>query len=244
MLSWLDFEGLHFRGASVTIPHKANLLRFVEEQGGEVEPLAAAIGAANTLTKREDGCLYASNTDYAALLDAVCDAWGVERGALSGRRVAVLGAGGAARAAVAGFTDAGCGVTVFNRTADKAAALAARFGATSAPLDECDPLSFDVVINCTPVGMHPNVDATPLALAERPSTSTTYEKPSASSQTPDPRPQTLVFDTIYNPAETRPVAGGEGRGMHDGIGRGDVCAPGRGPVRVVDRTGGAAERVP
>ena len=47
--------------------------------------------------------LYASNTDYAALLDATCDALGIGRDGLSGRRVAVLGAGGAARAAVAGF---------------------------------------------------------------------------------------------------------------------------------------------
>ncbi|MEM9419091.1 MAG: type I 3-dehydroquinate dehydratase [Planctomycetota bacterium] len=78
-LSWLEYKPLHFRGASVTIPHKANLLRFVEEQGGEIEPLAATIGAANTLTKRDDGSLYASNTDYAALLDAVCDALSIGR---------------------------------------------------------------------------------------------------------------------------------------------------------------------
>ena len=209
VLSWLDFEPLHFRGASVTIPHKQNLLRFVEERGGEIEPLAAAIGAANTLTKREDGSLYASNTDYAALLDAVCDAWGVERRALSGRRVAVLGAGGAARAAVAGFTDAGCDVTVFNRTVSKAADLAERFGATSAPLDACDPLSFDVVINCTPVGMHPNEDATPLARVQgsgvgvQESGRTTERGAVSQSRTPNPEPRPLVFDTIYNPAQTR-----------------------------------------
>ncbi|MEO1237178.1 MAG: type I 3-dehydroquinate dehydratase, partial [Planctomycetota bacterium] len=48
-LAWLDDDALGFRGASVTIPHKANLLRFVEERGGDIEPLAAKIGAANTL---------------------------------------------------------------------------------------------------------------------------------------------------------------------------------------------------
>ena len=208
-LSWLDFEGLHFRGASVTIPHKANLLRFVEEQGGEIEPLAAAIGAANTLTKRTDGTLYASNTDYAALLDATCDALGIGRDGLSGRRVAVLGAGGAARAAVAGFGDAGCDVTVFNRTADKAAALAERFGAIAAPLDTCDPWGFDVVINCTPVGMHPNVDATPVARVQGPGVGVqesgrTAERGAVSGpRTPNPEPRPLIFDTIYNPAETR-----------------------------------------
>ena len=71
VLSWLDMESLNFRGASVTIPHKENLIRFVTEQGGEVEGLAAKIGAANTLTVREDGSLFASNSDYAGALDAV-----------------------------------------------------------------------------------------------------------------------------------------------------------------------------
>lgn len=187
VLSWLDYGPLHFRGASVTIPHKQNLLRFVEEQGGEVEALAAKIGAANTLTKRDDGSLYASNTDYAALLDAVCDAWSVPRDGLTGKKVAVLGAGGAARAAVAAFTEYGCVVSVWNRTVAKAEALAEQFGATANAIEALDPLAFDLLINCTPVGMHPAVDATPVVW-------------------PDGLPEgvaaPLVFDTIYNPAET------------------------------------------
>lgn len=189
--SWLDHEGLHFRGASVTIPHKANLLRFVEETGGEIEPLAEAIGAANTLTKRDDGTLYASNSDYAAALDSVCAAMQIERVGLAGKTVAVLGAGGAARAVVAGFADAGAGVTVFNRTPEKAAALADQFNATAAAPEALRELPWDVLINCTPVGMHPNVDATPV-----------YQ-PDIEHRTSNTANPPVVFDTIYNPIETR-----------------------------------------
>ncbi len=76
--AWLDHEPLHFAGASVTIPHKQNLMRFVEQSGGEVEPLAKTIGAANTLIRRADNSVYACNTDYAAALDAVCDALAIQ----------------------------------------------------------------------------------------------------------------------------------------------------------------------
>lgn len=185
-LSWLDYEPLHFRGASVTIPHKANLLRFVEEQGGEIEPLAAKIGAANTLTKRDDGSLYASNTDYAALLDAVCDALSTAREELKGKTVGVLGAGGAARAAVAAFAEYGSAVTVYNRTLDKATALAEQFGAEALPMDALGGQRHDVLINCTPLGMFPQTDATPLP----------KEKQDILA------PGVVVFDTIYNPLET------------------------------------------
>ncbi|MEM9881585.1 MAG: type I 3-dehydroquinate dehydratase [Planctomycetota bacterium] len=186
VLSWLDYEPLNFRGASVTIPHKANLLRFVQEQGGEVEPLAAAIGAANTLAKRDDGSLYAGNTDYAALLDATCAAMDISRDGLAGVSVGVLGAGGAARAAVAAFTHHDAGVTVYNRTAAKAEALADAFGAEAVPLDAVGQTEHRVWINTTPIGMWPNVDATPIP----PGSQDIFG------------PGVVVFDTIYNPAQT------------------------------------------
>ncbi|MFI4859493.1 MAG: shikimate dehydrogenase [Phycisphaerales bacterium JB063] len=186
--AWLNDPRLDFRGASVTIPHKQNLLRFVEEQGGEIEPLAAKIGAANTLHKRDDGSLYAGNTDYAALLDAVCDALDIERDVLAGTPVAIRGAGGAARAAVAGFTHYGAHVTVHNRTPGNAAALAQAFDAQHAALDAVDLSATDILINCTPVGMHPHVDASPIEIAH--------------CASPIAHPP-LVFDTIYNPHETQ-----------------------------------------
>ncbi len=193
--SWIAQPGLHFGGASVTIPHKENLLRFVKERGGaggEVEPLAERIGAANTLHVRDDGSLYACNTDYAAALDAVCDGLSIQRDGLAGRRVAVIGAGGAARAVVAGFAHYGARVTVYNRTTEKAQALAEQFEATAAPLAELSGSEADVYINCTPIGMHPNVDASPFDIINHQSESTHSLGPGV-----------VVFDTIYNPVQTR-----------------------------------------
>ncbi|MEM1212142.1 MAG: shikimate dehydrogenase [Planctomycetota bacterium] len=182
---FVDTPWLDFRGASVTIPHKENLLRFVAERGGEIEALTQKIGAANTLTVRDDGSLYASNTDYAAALDAVADALSTDRAGLAGLRVLVLGAGGAARAIVAGFADCGCAVTVVNRTAEKAEALAEAFGAQAGAMGEAGGMEADVVINCTPLGMHPEVNACSL--------------PEDASVL---LPGVVVFDTIYNPVET------------------------------------------
>lgn len=187
--SFLDHATLHFRGASVTIPHKQNLLRFVEEMNGEIEPLAAQIGAANTLTIRDDGSLYASNTDYAAILDSVCETMSIVPAQLAGQRVAVLGAGGAARAAVVGFKHHGADVTIYNRTVGKASALAMELGAASAAIDQIGARPFDILINCTPVGMHPNDNATPYDFTKQPMLAAAH-KP-------------VVFDTIYNPVETR-----------------------------------------
>ncbi len=189
--AWLDFQPLDFYGASVTIPHKQNLLRFVAERGGQLEPLAEAIGAANTLTVR-DGSLIASNTDCLAALDAVCHAMGIGRTEAAGLNVTVIGAGGAARAVAAGFAAHGAHVTIYNRTAAKARRMAEQFNprfsgrVTAAPLGDLPGSSCDVCINCTSLGMHPHVDGCPLQAI-----------PSAWGE------QTVVFDTIYNPMKTR-----------------------------------------
>lgn len=191
--AWLDYAALDFRGASVTIPHKHNLLRFVAERGGEIDPLAQRIGAANTLTVRDDGSLHVTNTDCHAALDAVCDALRIGRDDLAGRRVGVIGAGGAARAVVAGFAEYGASVVVYNRTVDKGRELAEAFdGQTgkvvAAPRDNLHKTCCSIIINCTPIGMHPEVDASPIDAANWPDS---LEVGS------------LVFDTIYNPIETK-----------------------------------------
>ncbi len=156
--SFLDYPRLDFRGASVTAPHKENLLRFVRERGGEVDPLAHRIGAANTLWVDERGRPRCGNTDAPAVVEALCAGMGVTAPGLAGKRVAVLGAGGMARAAVAALGDAGATVVVFNRTQGRAEALAAEFNnrpgrvAAGAP-DAIACGCFEVFINCTLVGM-------------------------------------------------------------------------------------------
>ncbi len=204
--SWLGMKGLHFGGASVTIPHKENLLRFVKEHcgsggRGEVEELAERIGAANTLHVREDGSLYACNTDYAGALDAVCDGLSIQREGLSGRRVAVIGAGGAARAVVAGFAHYGALVTVYNRTLEKAEALGERFGAEAKALGDLSASEAEVYINCTPIGMHPEVDASPIDISDERSAIRNHFGPGV-----------VVFDTIYNPVKTKLLRDAAGAG--------------------------------
>jgi 3-dehydroquinate dehydratase / shikimate dehydrogenase len=180
---------LNFRGLSVTIPHKENALAWVGPEA--VDVLSRAIGAINTIVL--SGAVPAGlNTDYAAALDALCSSMAIGRSNLAGRAVAVLGAGGAARAIVAALCDCSANVTVYNRTVERAEALAAEFGASAARLGELGSMAAEIVVNCTPVGMAPNVDASPLS--------------------PIPESLQVVFDTIYNPLETKLLAGASRRG--------------------------------
>ncbi len=191
--SLVDHPRLDFAGASVTIPHKENLLRFVEERGGRVAPEVARIGAANTLAIDRDGTLACANTDCPAAAAALRRALGD----VAGRRVAVLGAGGVARAVVAGTRDAGASVTVFGRTASRAGTLAASFdGVEARSLRDVARERFDVIVNCTPVGMTGGPDP-------------------AGSPLPDGvalDEDVTVFDTVYSPARTPLLREAEARG--------------------------------
>jgi 3-dehydroquinate dehydratase/shikimate dehydrogenase len=156
--SFLDHPRLDFRGASVTAPHKEHLLRFVTERGGAVDPAAGRIGAANTLWVDGQGSPCCANTDAPALVQALAGAGGPAPRNLAGARVAVLGAGGMARAAVAALGDAGATVVVFNRTQARAEALAAEFNGRPGRVGAGRPGAagcgcFDAIVNCTVVGM-------------------------------------------------------------------------------------------
>lgn len=127
-----------FRGLNVTVPHK----RAAHELADSRSRAAEATGAVNTLTF-EDGAIHADNTDAAGLLDAIGDS-------PRGRTALVLGAGGAARAAVWALLDAGASeVSVWNRTAERATAVAAELGARAVER----PGAADLVVNCTTVGL-------------------------------------------------------------------------------------------
>src|SRR5207247_1557789 len=99
----IDHARLNFRGASVTIPHKENLLRFVNERGGRIDPLTERIGAANTLMVGSAGGLECANTDCPAAVQALCAGMNVDQSQLPEMRIAVIGAGGVDRAMVAGL---------------------------------------------------------------------------------------------------------------------------------------------
>ncbi len=195
MESFLAFAPLDLSGLSVTIPHKENALRYLKENGADVEPLAEQIGAVNTIIiEREDSALprlRGTNTDYAAILDTITSALNIQREDLAGKRVAVIGAGGAGRTAVAALAAQGATVVVYNRTKERADELAQEFdGRTgkvvSARLEKLCDSCCEIFINTTSLGMHPNIDAS--AFGDR------IPKFSAN---------TLVFDTVYNPMETK-----------------------------------------
>jgi 3-dehydroquinate dehydratase/shikimate dehydrogenase len=172
---------LGFRGFSVTIPHKENALNFVKENGGSIEPLAEKIGAVNTITVGPDGKLFAYNTDYTGAIEAIKSKFSAAE--LKGIPVAIVGAGGAAKAIVAGLSNAGAKITIYNRTIERGKKLAAEFNCDFAELDDLQSLDARLLINCTSVGMHPNIGETPVPQE--------YLKKNM-----------VVFDTVYNPPQT------------------------------------------
>jgi 3-dehydroquinate dehydratase / shikimate dehydrogenase len=190
MESFLAFEPLHFSGVSVTIPHKENALRYLKEKGGQVDPLAESIGAVNTIVI-EGAKLKGFSTDYSAILDSITSALNITRDDLADYRVAVIGAGGTGRTAVAALAHCGATVVVYNRTKERADALAREFDGkggkvVAARMEKLCDSCCHIYINTTSVGMHPNVEASPLG-----------------ERAPAFGPDSLVFDTIYNPMETK-----------------------------------------
>ena len=145
-------EAMHIEGASVTIPFKLDALR----AAGSADELTRAIGAANTLRRTERGW-EATNTDAAGFLEPL---EAVYPGSLSGARVAVLGAGGAARAVVVALVSRGARVTVHARRAEQATDVAdlsrrriGRGGGSAAAASwPPAPASWDLLVNCTPLG--------------------------------------------------------------------------------------------
>lgn len=202
----LDDPALDFAGASVTLPHKEHLLRFALEDRSRtwhIDALSRGCGAANTLTVRPDGSCAVLNTDAPALVDSLAVGMGLAAAAeppnLDGLRVAVIGAGGVARAAAGGLMNAGATVVVYNRTQSRADELVKKLSAwgedsgcrgrvVSGPWERLDKSCANALINCTPVGMQggPQPDALPVP-------------ESALSNCTEP---VTVLDTVYSPLNT------------------------------------------
>jgi len=167
-------HAIGLRGASVTIPFKVSLFDHVDQ----VDAVARRVGAINTIRVDGDGRWLGGNTDVSGFLQPLID-----RGIpLNGARAAVLGAGGSARAVAIALEPTGAEVTIHSRSAARSAETAQAVGARAA---EGPPKAtgWDLLVNCTPVGMHPNVDATPV-----PASSLTGR---------------YVYDLVYNPPATR-----------------------------------------
>jgi 3-dehydroquinate dehydratase/shikimate dehydrogenase len=166
----------NFLGLSVTAPHKTSVMSCLDW----IDPAAKEIGAVNTIVVQGDE-LHGFNTDADALVSPLIPRIGELRDA----RCAVIGAGGAASAAVWSLRQKGAEVTFFARDVSKARPLAERFGATSRPLGSELFEGFDIVINATPLGTSGEQE---------------NETPATAAQLRGAR---LAYDLVYNPAETR-----------------------------------------
>ena len=159
--AFLDHQALHLGGLSVTMPHKEHLVRFVQEAGGELDQISAQCGAANTLVVKADGTLQALNTDAPAAVASLAAALEIDVDDLSGKRVAVIGAGGVARAIVAGLLAHQVKVVVFNRTRSRAEQLVADLSSPDVSVGESSELAcgcFHAFVNATSIGS-PSGDA-------------------------------------------------------------------------------------
>jgi 3-dehydroquinate dehydratase/shikimate dehydrogenase len=167
-------RGIPLHGISVTMPYKEAILKHLDNTDSHT----TKIGACNTIVRAQDGKLYGFNTDAAGVVRPL------ERRlpTLEGAKILVLGAGGAARAAVFGLKERGCEVYILNRTTGPAKKLARQARARTVKRADLNKLSFDVIVNATPVGMG-NTRETPLQEHE---INARY-----------------VFDMVYDPAETR-----------------------------------------
>jgi shikimate dehydrogenase len=185
-----DARALGIRGLSVTIPHKEAILATATE----IDPMAAAIGAANTIRFDRDSTKV-WNTDCAAAVESLATALDqpADSPNFAERTCLVLGAGGAAKAIVYGLKQAGASVAIASRSRERAEELAGPWECEVVDWAARSTVRVDVLVNCTPLGMHPNVAATPMDVAYF-------------------RRGMVVFDTVYTPERTRLLQDAEAAG--------------------------------
>lgn len=186
-----SFRAIPVEGYSVTIPHKEAAAQAAQTR----DEIVQSIHAANTLIRREHGFL-AANTDYQAILDALREHLTQPGGPpldLHKRMVLILGAGGAARAVAHALHRAGAIVHIANRTSERAEKLADEINAEALDWNARHKEGCDLVVNCTPVGMHPHVDESPLHASFL-------------------RPDMVVLDMVYTPETTMLIREAKTRG--------------------------------
>jgi shikimate dehydrogenase len=186
----IGIKALGIKGASITIPHKLSVMDFLDE----LDDSAKKVGTVNTLVNR-NGVLTGYNSDGIGAVRALS-----EKTAIKDKNVVVLGAGGAARAIAFSVLAEGGRVTIINRTPAKGEKLAEALGADFQPMSELNNIDCHILINATPVGMLPNVDAMPV-------------------RKQDLEQNMVVMDIVYNPLKTRFLKAAESIGCRiiDGV---------------------------
>ena len=171
------------KGFAITLPHKQAIIPHLDG----CDPLAAKIGAVNTVVVRGGGKLYGYNTDYVGVLRALSS-----RVELKGSRVLLLGAGGAARAAAFALVEAGANVSIWARRDAQSAGLARDANCESIARKKLKGEFFDATVNSTPLGLRES-DAPPLRT--------------------DELNCRVVMDMIYRPMRTKLLKLAERRGI-------------------------------
>lgn len=160
-------------GLAITMPYKEEIVEHLDN----TDSFTAKTGACNTVVRSQDGKLYGFNTDTSGVVRPL-----EQRLSLSNARILVLGAGGAARAAVFGLKERGAQISILNRSLPAAQKLARQARVRVVKRAELKKLDFDVIVNATPVGM-----------------GNSHESPLNG----DEIKAQYVFDMVYDPAETR-----------------------------------------
>jgi shikimate dehydrogenase len=178
------------RGVSITIPHKVLVMDFLDE----LDDTAKKIGAVNTIINRK-GVLAGYNSDGLGAVKAI-----FEKTTIKDKNVVILGAGGSARAIGFAVISEGGRVTIVNRTPAKGEKLAKDLDADFQPISGLKKIQCHILINTTPVGMFPDVDAMPVRKQDLNNTM-------------------VVMDIVYNPLKTRLLRAAEAIGCRtiDGV---------------------------
>jgi shikimate dehydrogenase len=166
---------LSMRGLSVTIPHKISVMQYLDQ----IDPQAKKIGAVNTIVN-DSGTLIGFNTDSDAALRAL-----EEKTSISGKKVVLLGTGGAARAIAFGLQEKKANVLILGRNSQAARMLAAATGAKHGNIAQMDEIkTSDILIHATSIGMHPHLHESivPTDVLHK---------------------NLTVFDIVYTPRETK-----------------------------------------
>lgn len=180
-------------GLNVTIPHKQNVIPFMDE----LTPVAQTIGAVNIIYMKDDK-LIGDNTDAAGFLSDLKRFLTTETLSHGDLNALVLGAGGSARSVVYALQNDGWKVTIAARRIEQAQQLASQFEGVSAielNFQTFQPSNVQLIVNTTPLGMTPNIDQSPLP-----------EHVSLAKNI-------MIYDLVYNPRETKLVRDARAQGL-------------------------------
>ncbi|MDP3765067.1 MAG: shikimate dehydrogenase [Nanoarchaeota archaeon] len=177
------FKRMNTLGFSVTIPHKIEVIRYLDE----IDEKAKGIGAVNTIVVKNKKTI-GYNTDCDGAILAL-----KTKTNLKNKNVVVIGAGGSTRALTYGLKEEGAKISILNRTIKKAKLIADHFDCDYAPLEQLKNINYDVLINTTSVGMYPDINSSPL-------------------QSDFIKKNSVVFDIVFNPYKTKLLKDAEERG--------------------------------